>query len=66
MSRHRPICVLPMWSIFHFHLHFYRHNSSFAYFLEYVLLFLYDNVDEEREQFSNSKSSASGCCLAFA
>ena len=49
MSRHRPICVLPMWSIFHFHLHFYRHNPSFAYFLEYVLLFLDDNVDEERE-----------------
>ena len=30
------------------------------------LLFLDDNVDEECEQFSNSKSSASGCCLAFA
>ena len=39
--------------------------SSFAYFSEYVLLFLNDNVDEECEQFSNSKSSVSGCCLAF-
>ena len=34
--------------------------------LEYLLLFLDDSVDEECEQFSNSRSSASGCCLAFA
>ena len=25
-----------------------------------------DNVDEESEKFSYKKSSASGCCLAFA
>ena len=37
-----------LWDLFfHSHLHFYRHTSSFAYFLEYVLLFLDDNVDEE-------------------
>ena len=35
------------------------------YFLEYQLLFLEDNVDEERQQFSNKKGSVSGCCLAF-
>ena len=33
----------------------------FAYFLEYVLLF----PDGECEQFPNSKSSVSGCCLVF-
>ena len=43
-----------------------RRTCSFAYFLEYVLLILHDNVDEESEQFSNSKSSASRCCLAIA
>ena len=41
-------------------------TCSFAYFLEYALLFLDDNVDEECEKFSNSKSSGSGYCLAFA
>ena len=30
------------------------------------VLFLDDNVDQECESFSNSKISASGCCLAFA
>ena len=49
MSRRRPIYVLPMYSVFHFHLHFYGNTSSFAYFLEYVLLFLDDNMDEECE-----------------
>ena len=49
MSRRRPIYVLSMRSIFHFHLHFYRYTSSFAYFLEHVLLFLDDNVNEECE-----------------
>ena len=58
--------VLSKWSIFHFHLHFYRHTSSFDYFLEYVLLFLDENVNEKCEQFSNSKISVSGCCLVFA
>ena len=28
---------------------------SFAYFLEYVLFFLDDNMDDKRKQFSNSK-----------
>ena len=37
-----------------------------AYFLEYVLLYLDDNIDEEYEQFPNSKSSTSGYCLGFA
>ena len=39
---------------------------EYAYFLEYVLLLLDDNVDEECQYFSDIKSSASGCCLAFA
>ena len=38
----------------------------FVHFLEYLLLFLYDTVDEECEQFLKNRSSASGCCLAFA
>ena len=38
----------------------------FSYVLEHVLLFLDDHVDEECEYFSISKSSAWGCCLAFA
>ena len=37
----------------------------FLLFLEYLLLFLDDNVDNENEQLSNSKSSALACCLAF-
>ena len=37
----------------------------FVHVLEFYL-FLDDNVDEESGQFSCSKSSASGCCLAFA
>ena len=40
-------------------------TCSFAYFLEYAL-FLDNNTDEECEKFSNSKSSASRSCLAFA
>ena len=38
----------------------------FAYFLEYILWFMGDNVDEYCKWFSNSQSSASGCRLAFA
>ena len=34
-------------------------------FLEYVLLFLDDNVNEKCEKFSNSKDSVLGYCLAF-
>ena len=30
----------------------------FVHFLEYLLLFLNDNVDEESDLFANSKSSA--------
>ena len=41
-------------------------HLAFVQFLKYLLLFLDGNVDEESEQFSNGKSSASGCCLAFA
>ena len=41
-------------------------TSYLAYFLECILLFLDDKVNEEGEYFSNSKSSASGCCLEFA
>ena len=41
-------------------------TCSFAYFLEYVLLFLNDNVDEGFEKISNSKRSVSGCCSVFA
>ena len=66
ISKRRSISVLSMWSIFHFHLHFHRHTSSFAYFLEYVLLFLDENVNEKCQQFSNNKISVSGCCLVFA
>ena len=35
------------------------------HFVEYLLLILDDKVDEESEQFLNSKSSASGFCLAL-
>ena len=41
----------PFWSV------------KYLHFLEYLLLFLYDNVDEEKQYFSNSKSSASGSVL---
>ena len=37
----------------------------FVYFLEH-LLFLDDNVDEDDKQFSNTESSTSMCCVAFA
>ena len=37
----------------------------FGFFLRIFLLFLDDNVNEECEQFSNSKSLAWWCCLAF-
>ena len=40
----------------------YRHTCSFAYFLEYVPLFLDNNAYKKCEKFSNSKGSASGCC----
>ena len=37
----------------------------FVHFLEYLLFFLGDNVDEASELLSNSKSLVTGCCLAF-
>ena len=45
---------------------FKQAHLLFCTFLEYLLLFLDDNVGVESKQFSNSKSSASGCCLSFA
>ena len=44
----------------------YIHTFSSDHFLEYILSFLDDNADEEYEQFSNSESSVSESCLAFA
>ena len=41
-------------------------NLFFAYFFEYLILIFEDNINEQTEEFSKSKSSASGCCLAFA
>ena len=41
-------------------------HLSLAYHLEYILLFLEDNIGEECQRFSNSKSSTSRCCLVFA
>ena len=38
----------------------------FAHFLEHLLIFLTNNVDEKSEQYSKSPRSVSGCCLAFA
>ena len=38
----------------------------FVDLLEYLLSFLDGNVDEGSKTFSNSESSVSGCCLAFA
>ena len=43
-----------------------QEHLFFAHFLEYLILVLDDNVNEESELFSNSKSLASECCLAFA
>ena len=47
------------------HLTTFKQRYGIFVLLEYLLLFLDDNMDEESEQFSNSKSSASGRCLAF-
>ena len=45
---------------------FKQRYSFFVHFLECLLLFLNDDVNEESKESLNSKSSASGCCLAFA
>ena len=37
-----------------------------VHFLDYRLLLLVDNVNNESEYFSNNKSSSSRCCLVFA
>ena len=75
MSWPRCIFVVSMWSFFIFIFIFIMINRViswiqiylfFCLFLGYVPLFLNDNVNEKCEKFSNSKSSVSGCCLAFA
>ena len=75
MSMLRLIYVLYCNLLFIFSLIFVviNHTTSleqthlfFVRFLEYLLLLLDDNADEESEKFSNSESSASGCCLGFA
>ena len=71
ISRFRSSYVVSMWSFFLF-------SPSLSWWLSYnltnigtlvllfifqnVLLFLDDNLGEECEYFSNSKSSASECC----
>ena len=40
---------------------FKKMNLFFVHYLEYPLLFVFDNVDEESE----CRSLASGCCLVF-
>ena len=42
-----------------------QRHLFFAHFLEYLILVLDHNMDEEREDFSNIKSSASGFFLSF-
>ena len=68
MSRPRSIYIVSMLSVFHFHLHF---HFCFLQILVLLVIFkmcpviLNANVDEECEQLSNSKSSASGWFLIF-
>ena len=66
ISSSRSIFAVSMWFIFHFYFHFHYNIISLKQthlflerFLEYVLLYLDDNLDQENEQFSDSKSSAS-------
>ena len=70
MCRPRSIYVVSLCSIFDFQPHFHCRESYnvkkkqthllFVHFLEYLLLFGDDNVDEKSKKFSNSKSSAAG------
>ena len=64
------LCFLVFILIFIFiMIHEYRYTCPFAYFLKYILLFCEWKIIwtiKECEQSSDSKSSASGCCLAFA
>ena len=75
MSRAKSIYVLSFWHIFHFQPHFHCHQSYnviktdalvFCMFLEHLLFFLDDNMDEDGKWFSNNKRLTSGCYLAFA
>ena len=72
MSRPRSIYVVSLFFIFSLifividHVTSLKQTPLFVFQNIYVLLFWDDNLDEECELFSNSKSSASGCCLAFA
>ena len=59
------MCDLLLFFIFIFIIVNHILSLKQTHFLEYALLFLNDNEDEESEWSSNSKSSASGCCLAF-
>ena len=53
--------------IFINHITLFKQTCLFlVHFLEYLLLFLDDNVDEESGWFSNNKSSTSRFFLAFA
>ena len=76
VSRPRSTYVVSMWSYFHFFAFIFiminrtvswiQTHLFYCLLLEYVLLFLDDDMDDECEEFSNSKISASGCCLALA
>ena len=64
LSFHLLFISFSLWLILQFQE--CRHTCVFAYVLDYVLIFLDDNVDKECKLLSSNKSSASGCCLAFA
>ena len=55
------VYLCPCLACFHCHWH----TWFFLHFLEYLLSILDDNMDDESEWFSNSKTSSSGCCLAW-
>ena len=58
MSRLRPVYVIYFSFSVSFSFLFNHNHLFFAHFVEYLLLFLDDNMDEENELFSNSKISA--------
>ena len=75
MSRSRPIYVVSYDIFFIFSLIFIvinhvtsskQTNLSFVHSLEYIVLFLDNNMDEVSKYFSNSERSPSGSWLAFA
>ena len=52
--------------IVRYHITSFKQTYLFSvHFLEYLVLYLDDNVDRNSEKFSISRSSASGCCLGF-